>query len=138
MEIDSVRPSEVVAMDTSHKCTEKVHPHVADPSFMTPYKFVDQPPESIYPQTLEAITNVMKLERLTEIQHKTLHRNVLQLCVTSWAVPERVPGRRLPFSCPPFIPCCRRLVLPSNLFKYWLFGRLANWIRKLRHRHSKG
>jgi ATP-dependent RNA helicase MSS116 len=79
MEIGSVRPSEVVAMDTSHKCTEEVHPQFADPSFMTPYKFVDQPPASIHPQTLEAITNVMKLERLTEVQHKTLQ----QSCITS-------------------------------------------------------
>jgi ATP-dependent RNA helicase MSS116 len=79
MEIGSVRPSEVVAMDTSHKCTEEVHPQFADPSFMTPYKFVDQPPASIHPQTLEAITNVMKLERLTEVQHKTLQ----QSCIAS-------------------------------------------------------
>ena len=42
---------------------------------MTPYKFVDQPPESIHPQTLEAITNVMKLECLTEVQHKTLQQS---------------------------------------------------------------
>jgi ATP-dependent RNA helicase MSS116 len=46
---------------------------------MTPYKFVDQPPASIHPQTLEAITNVMKLERLTKVQHKTLQ----QSCIAS-------------------------------------------------------
>ena len=43
-----------------------------DPSFMTQYKFIDQPSNVIDPLTLKAITKEMKLERLTEIQYKTL------------------------------------------------------------------
>ena len=48
------------------------HHVVADPSFMTIHKFQDQPSNLIHPLTLKAIVNEMKLQRLTEIQYKTL------------------------------------------------------------------
>ena len=50
-------------------------PHIEDPSFMTAHKFTSLPPESIHPHTLKAITDIMNLERLTEVQHKTLQES---------------------------------------------------------------
>lgn len=71
MEIDSVHEAAppVAAAAAAAKA------QFADPSFMTAYKFADQPPEAIHPNTLMAITNVMKLERLTEVQHKTMQES---------------------------------------------------------------
>lgn len=48
---------------------------IVDPSFITPYHFKSQPPELIHPLTLRAVTEVMKLERLTEVQHKTIQES---------------------------------------------------------------
>ena len=92
MEIDSISPTPA-QVGASVNTTNEARPHVADPSFMTPFKFVDQPPESIHPQTLQAITNVMKLERLTEVQHKTLQQSRITCNENGSVVVNDVLGR---------------------------------------------
>ena len=48
---------------------------ITDPSFMTPHHFSEQPTDLLDPLTARAITQVMKLDRLTEVQHKTMHES---------------------------------------------------------------
>eukprot|EP00978_Attheya_sp_CCMP212_P033839 scaffold138697_cov42-Attheya_sp.AAC.1 len=47
-------------------------PVKTDPSFMTEHSFASLPSNVLHPLTKKAIVQEMKLERLTEIQHKTL------------------------------------------------------------------
>lgn len=63
-----------------------------DPSFMTKHPFSSLPPSSVHPDTLRALTEVMKLERMTEIQHKTLRAAGL---LVAEGIGEGSVGRRV-------------------------------------------
>eukprot|EP00339_Tiarina_fusa_P013438 CAMPEP_0117070600 /NCGR_PEP_ID=MMETSP0472-20121206/49601_1 /TAXON_ID=693140 ORGANISM="Tiarina fusus, Strain LIS" /NCGR_SAMPLE_ID=MMETSP0472 /ASSEMBLY_ACC=CAM_ASM_000603 /LENGTH=694 /DNA_ID=CAMNT_0004793773 /DNA_START=59 /DNA_END=2143 /DNA_ORIENTATION=- len=65
MECDT--PVPVVETATTTTTTTKT-----DPSFMTPHTFESLASNMLHPLTKKAIIQDMKLERLTEIQHKTL------------------------------------------------------------------